>query len=295
MNFNELIEKAWNEHASHSEEVATRLEPGFLLIEQSGQIPAMAHLVTHVMGEHLGRWDEGVRLLNQLQRVPANDRKAENEQVIERSIASLELAGGKRTSVADFSCSDQIRILATAACAVAEQGDASHAQTLFSQAVENARRGLAPEDPANRALAVAGNNLACALEERPVRSSTETELMVFAAQIARTYWGIAGAWLQHERAEYRLAKTHLQAGDPVRALRHAQECVEISRRNSAPALELFFGYEVVALAQKALGNSSAFAEAADEGKCHFAALGADDQTWCAAALANLNRAFAAPA
>jgi len=35
MNFNELIEKAWNEHASHSEEVATRLEPGFLLIEQS--------------------------------------------------------------------------------------------------------------------------------------------------------------------------------------------------------------------------------------------------------------------
>ena len=68
----------------------------------------------------------------------------------------------------------------------------------------------------NRALAVAANNLASSLEERSTRSAGERELMILAAQTARHYWGRAGGWLETERAEYRLAMSWVQAGDPAR-------------------------------------------------------------------------------
>jgi hypothetical protein len=287
VNFSEFMETAWNEHAAQSLQVSKRIESAFQLIEQPDQIPAMAHLVTHVFGEHLGRWDEGICLLNELKRVPAYDQAGESAQAIARFIASLELAGAKRASVADLSSSDQIRVLAIAAAALAEQGDAPRAQKLFRHGLEIAELGLRAEDPANRALAVAGNNLACALEEKSVRSGTETELMILAAQTARVYWGIAGTWLQWERAEYRLAKTYLQAGDSARSLEHAQKCLAISQLNSAPALELFFGCEASALAQKAMGDTASFAHAADQAKCYFDSLGTDDKSWCTAALVNL--------
>jgi hypothetical protein len=78
------------------------------------------------------------------------------------------LAGGTRTTLADLSNSDQIRVLAIAAAALVEQGDALRAQMLFRNGLELAQHGLGAEDPANRELAVAGNNLACALHRATV-------------------------------------------------------------------------------------------------------------------------------
>jgi tetratricopeptide (TPR) repeat protein len=287
VNFNEFIEKAWNDHADQSLEVAKRIEPAFRLIEQPDQVPAMGHLVAHVFGEHLGRWDEGIRLLNELKRIPVYEQANGNEEAVARFVASLELAGGKRSSIADLSNSDQIRVLAVASAALAGQGEAPRAHLLFQQGLEIAQHGLPVEDPANRSLAVAGNNLACALEESPERSESETQLMVLAAQTARTYWGIAGTWLHWERAEYRLARTYLQAGDPDQSLQHARKCLEICQVNESPALELFFAYEAAALAQKATGDSAGFAQSAAKARSYFDALGTDDQSSCAAALKHL--------
>jgi hypothetical protein len=260
VNFDEFMAQAWNEHAIQPLQVAARIQSGFLLVEQPDQIPAIAHLVTHLFGDHLGRWDEGIRLLDGLKRVPAYEQAAENARAIARCTASLEIAGGKRTSAAALSDSDQIRVLAVAASALAEQRDAPRAQTLFRQALDIARLSLGADDPANRALAVAANNLASGLEEKSARSIAETELMILAAQTARTYWGIAGSWLQHERAEYRLAKTYLQADDPVRSLEHAQ---------------------------KAMGDIVGFTTSAARAGRYFDALGADDRTWCATTLEHL--------
>lgn len=287
MKFSEFMEKAWKEHGVQSLQVSMRIESAFPIIEQPDQVPAMAHLVTHVFGEHLGRWDEGIRLLNELRRIPAFEQAGENALAVARYIATLELAGGKRTSVEDLSNSDQIRVLVITAAALTEQGNAPRAQTLFRHGLKVAQQGLRAEDPANRALAVAGNNLACALEEKSVRSVPETELMILAAQTARTYWGIAGNWLQWERAEYRLAKTYVQAGDSARSLEHARKCLEISQLNSAPALELFFGWEASALAQKAMGNAAGFAHAATQARHYFNSLGTEDQGWCTGALESL--------
>lgn len=288
MSFNEFLNQAWNDHARQAAEVASRLDAGIKLIEKNDQIPAMARLVTHVMGEHLGHWDKGVQLLRQLSESSFYDSGSESFKDIERSIASLEVAAGKRQSLDGLSLSDQIRVLAVAASALSEQKDPERAKQLFRGALDKAQDALAKDDPANRALAVTGNNLACALEEKPTRSKDEIELMILAAQTGRKYWEIAGTWLETERAEYRLSQTYLKAGDLAKALAHAQVCLELGQENSAPALELFFGYEALALVEKARGNTIGFAKALEQVKANFSKLSAEDKSWCEASLIRLN-------
>lgn len=287
MTFDEFQNQAWSDHANQAADVASRLSGGIRLIEKAEQIPQMANLVTHVFGEHLGKWDEGILLLNQLKAIPAFGVGSESEHAINRSLASLEVASGKRSNLEGLSASDQIRVLAIAASALSEQRDTPRAQQLFREALEKAHTGIAKGDPANRAIAVTGNNLACALEERDQRSPEENDLMVLAANTARKFWEIAGTWLQIERAEYRLARTYLQAGDTEEALRHAQACLEISQDNGAQPLEMFFAYEAIALVEKACGSSIGFTKAIEKMKSHFDELSPEDRAWCKSTLDKL--------
>jgi tetratricopeptide (TPR) repeat protein len=288
MKFNEFINQAWNDHATQPEQVAERLADGIKAIEIAEQISQLAQLATHVFGEHLGKWDKGIGFLKSLKQNPHFEINSENDRAVSRSIKSLELASGKINSVEDFSTSDQIRILAVAASALSEQKNAEKAQEFFRIALEKAQTAIAKEDPANRALAVTGNNLASNLEEKPNRTNQETELMILAAQTGRKFWELAGTWLHVERAEYRLSMSYRKAGDLAKALEHAQTCIEISKDNSAPALELFFGFEALALVEKSRNNPIGLSKAVEQAKIQFDALSADDKAWCSSSLANLN-------
>lgn len=285
--FDELLNQAWNDHATKSEQVASRLSDATSLIEKNDQIPPMAHLITHVLGEHLGFWDKGIHLLQQLKAMPTFDTASESDKAITRSIASLELAGGKRQSVAELSLSDQIRVLAVAASALSEQKKPEKALELFREALAKGQLGTEKTDPANRALAVTGNNLACALEKKSTRTKSETELMILAAQAGRKYWEIAGSWLEVERAEYRLSQTYLKANDFARALEHAQTCLEVAQENNAPSLEMFFGYEALALVEKARNNSIGFSKAVEQVKANYEKLSSEDKSWCESSLIEL--------
>lgn len=280
MNFEQFLNQAWNDHAVDSVDVALRLPDALELITSNEQIPLLAALATHVFGEHQAKWEEGVAYLVRLKSLPVFAVATEAERSIERSIASLEVASGKRTSLNEFSTSEQIRVLAVAAAALSEQKDANRASVLFRKAIELFDAGISKDDPANRFLAVTGNNLACALEGVKARTSHETELMILSAQTARKFWEIAGTWLHVERAEYRLSNSYRTAGDLVRALDHAQLCIEISRANDAPALEIFFGYEALALVEKARGNAVGQSKAVEQMKAQFNLLSSDDKKWC---------------
>ena len=83
--------------------------------------------------------------------------------------------------------------------------------------------------------------------------------MVVAANGGLTYWKLAGTWLEEERAEYRLTRSLLQARRPRDAIASAQRCIDVCARNDAPVIETFFGYVVLALAQRATGDAAAFA------------------------------------
>ncbi|MGZ3801608.1 MAG: hypothetical protein ACXVCL_15685 [Bdellovibrio sp.] len=67
---------------------------------------------------------------------------SDEDKVIIRSITSLEVAAGKRTTIDDLSKSDQIRVYATAASALSEQRNAEKAQgnaNGFSKAFEQVK------------------------------------------------------------------------------------------------------------------------------------------------------------
>ena len=280
MSFTEFLNQAWSDHAKNPTAVAERISRGFQLIESAEQIPQMATLVTHVFGEHLGRWADGVSVLNQLKKTQVLTADSESHQAIERSIASLELASGQRSSLSEFTTSDQVRIYALAASALSGQ-NVAQAQKYLKQALKRADHSdLSRQDPANRALAVTGNNLAIALEEKTMRTPDETKFMILAAQTARQFWEIAGNWLNIERAEYRLAQTYLKAGDRRMALFHANQCLEVSTANNAEALELFFGFEALALAEKANGHTKDFLNAVEQMKVYFEKLSSEDKGWC---------------
>ncbi len=287
MNFDAFLNQAWTDHAQSAQAVANRLNEGSALIEKSEQLIALGNLATHIFGEHLGKWSDGIIFLQSLKASAFYSSSGEIENSLNRFIAILEVCGGNESAANLMSASDQIRIFATSASALSGQKQPERAQKFFQKSLDLAQIHIGPTDPANRALAIAGNNLACSLEENPNRSKAGTELMVLAAQTGRKYWEIAGTWLEVERAEYRLSQAYLQAGQLHHALKHAQKCFEICEHHQAPALEHFFAFEALALAEKAHQNESGFNKAVQSAKEQFTKLTSAEQGWCAASLTKL--------
>ena len=60
MNYQDFLNHAWNDHANRPDDVAARLPVGIDLVTAEKQVGPMAQLVAHVMGEHLGRWSDGI-------------------------------------------------------------------------------------------------------------------------------------------------------------------------------------------------------------------------------------------
>lgn len=230
MNFQTYLDKAWDDHVSDSEAVELSFTRGLELIESNEELVQLCGLMTHVMGEHLGSWDRGIDWLEQLAKHPKFQSSTETEFSILRSKAVMRIGKNKSIKLDEFSRSDQIRILAVASSALSAH-DLSQSKKCFTQAISLAAGGLEKSDPANRSLAVTGNNLACALEEKAHRTPEEIELMILAAQTGRKYWEIAGTWSDVAMAENRLAQTFSKAGDADKALEHAQKCLQIRTEN----------------------------------------------------------------
>ena len=286
MNFETYLNQSWKDHGDQSEKVAAEFAVGAGLAKTEAELVQFVRLVTHVMGEHLARWQDGATFLAGLKSHAACAKESAAEKAIKRSIAVLQVAGGQALDLKSFSLSDQVHILGVAASALTER-DVVRAEQFLRQALQLADTGLEKNDPANRALAVTGNNLACTLEEKPSRSPEETALMILAAQTGRKYWERIGDKQDVAQAEYRLAMTFLQAKDLVLAHRHAKICVEMCCENKAGDMDMFYAYEVLALVERAEGNMADFELAVARAKEHFEKLDAEKKTWCAPSLKKL--------
>lgn len=286
MNFEIYLNQSWNDHAIQPEKTAAEFSIGLSLVTSNEELDQFVRLVTHVMSEHLARWNEGVLYLSNLKSHSAFVKGSEAEKSILRSIASLQVCGEQSPEIKLFSLSDQVRILAMASSALADK-DSKKSQELLIQALDLAEKGLNKIDPANRSLAITGNNLACALEEKRSRSKVETELMILASQTGRKYWELAGGWLEVSRAEYRLSMTYIQAEDYLKALSHAQTCVELCRENNAGNMDMFYAYEALAVVEKMKQNLLGFQKAADQAKVYFEKMSDEDKAWCEMSLRKL--------
>ena len=289
MTFDTFIATAWNDHGDRPREVADRLRPALPLIASAAQVPPFARLVTHVCGEHLGAWEEGIALLAAVRDLPVAAGDAEAKGALARGAATLRYAGGDAQALGGLTDADRIAALAGAASIFAGRGAFAAAIAAYREADAGAGNALPAGSPAVRALAVAGNNLAVALQEKPDRDAAETDGMVAAARGGLRYWRRAGTWLEEERAHHRLAHCLLAGGNPAAAADSAQDCITVCERNDAPAFEQFFGYAVLALARRATGDDLAFAAAREHALRLYARVPDDEREWCAAdvtALAN---------
>ncbi len=282
MNFDQFIETAWNDHAEAPQAVAGRLAASPTVIGRAEDIAPFTRLATHVYGEHLGQWTQGVSLLESLRSHPQCDDSA--TKALNRGIATLRYAGGEASALAPLARDDRIAVLAAAAAALVGRGDVTGALGAYDAALRLAEAGLAADSPALRALAIGGNNLAAALEEMPDRDAKATRGMVAAARSGLKYWTLAGTWLEEERALYRLARCLVQAGDPHAAAESARHCVDVCRRNDAPAFEQFFGFAVLALTERAADNTADFDAARAEALRWYGQVRADERPWCKADL-----------
>lgn len=294
MDFDTFIGQGWDQHVEDAPGVAARLQAdGIALLTESRQVVPLAHLAHHVMGEHLGRWQDGLQFQQQLAALPLCPPGSVEAMALQRFMASLRLASGSADAAdradahAALSPSDRIRITAMAAASLAEH-NSTRALQLFNDALAQDQSAALPDtDPCKRALAIGGNGLAGTLEEKADRSAEERSLMILAAQTARHYWAIAGGWLETERAEYRLAMTWLQAGDLAQARLHAQRCLDIVEAHGSVALEVFFGCEALGRVERAAGNSGAHLQALARAEAAFGGLEESDRGWCQASLKKL--------
>lgn len=287
MEFEEFIRTAWAEHADQPDEVAERLALSLDRVESAAQVAPFAGIVTHVFGEHLARFDDGVELLESMRRLPACHGQTEALGVLSRSVAALRYASGEERALDVLAPQDRISVLANASGAILGRLDFGRAIAAYDQALQLALKHR-PEARAQRSLAVAGNNLASSLEEKADRSASETEGMLRAAEAALTYWAQAGTWLEVERAEYRLTRSLLQAGQAGAAIEHARQCLAVCAANDAPAFERFFGEAVLAIAQRSAGDPAAFAASRERALALFAEVPDDEQQWCAPELKELH-------
>ncbi len=267
MDISEFLNQNWREHADQAEIVAARLSDGLALLSGPGQASRLAGLAVHVLGEHLGRWGDGLAFLERLVVMPVAGSRSD-QQVIHRSQAALHYCASRRDSFEDSlrrasvsgiaEDDDRVRALAVAAAALVGQGRIDEAQSAFDAALSHA---ASPTAPVARALAITGNNLSWDLEERISRTEGEAAMMIRAAWIALKYWKIAGGWLEEGRAEHRLSRSLSADSRGPAALTHAVACLRICAENDADVMERFFAYEAISRAHSASG-SAAEAEAA---------------------------------
>ncbi|MGA0608743.1 hypothetical protein [Caldimonas sp. KR1-144] len=285
--FDAFLASAWNEHGDVPEAVAQRLAAHRGRVTAPAQVGPFAALLAHVYGEHLGRWARGVELLDALRGAAGDDAAA--RAAIDRRVASLRHCAGEAGALEGLTEPDRVSALALAAAALAGRGDLAGAIGAFDEALACAQ-ALPTADVAGiaRALAVGGNNLASVLEEKGHRSADETRGMLAAARAGLSYWKLAGTWLEEERAEYRLARSLLKAGDVAQAVQAAQRCVAVCEANDAPALERFFGHAVLAVAYRSAGDRSGFEASRGLAMQAYDAVPNDERPWCEGDLAELN-------
>lgn len=287
MNIDAFLESAWTDHADRPQEVADRVAGSFQLVRAPEHVPPFVRLLVHVYGEHLGLWQRGVTLLESLRQLPVVDDSANAVNAIARGIASLRYASGSPGDLGELSTEDQVCALATASSALAARDDVPRAISAFSEAIRVAQAGLPSASPGIRALAVGGNNLAATLEEKHDRTASETAAMIAAAEAGLTYWKLAGTWLEEERAEYRLARSLLQAGQPSAAIRSATRCLALCEQNDAPPFERFFAHAIVALAHRAAGDFASFEAHRRLARSQFERLPEVERQWCEGELGEL--------
>jgi hypothetical protein len=283
MDFDAFVSQAWADHGHDAAGVAARLRTDTPPPATPAQLEALIRLTVHVLGEHLGAFDDARWRLAAL--ATHQHAAAGVHSALRASLAAIDLADTGRASLAGFTASEVVRAQSGAAAICVGQGR-SAAALEFIAAARQRLAAMPDATPADhRPLAANCHNMAWVLHDLgPARSAADTVAMLDLAAASRAHWEKAGTWLEVERGEYVLARMHLAAGQPDSALRHAAQCLAACIAHDAPPYEVFFGHEVLALVQHARSDRAALAHHAGAAQDAFDRLDDDDAVACRSAL-----------
>ena len=245
-----ILKTGWAKHPDQPLEVAETLKKIDPLEIDSRDLAAYIKLLIHVYGGHLNQFSDALRVLENIQ-----SKRQSKEYALSVGLALVhtclfqeELARFfiEEASQLEFPQSTRVQVYAWAVSEMLHSRPSTdEALGLFMAAVDLSDLVQGGKDPAARSLAVAGNNVACKLDEKTQLSPEELKLMQQGAHTARKFWELAGTWLETERAEYRLCMSYLKAQETTKALFHARECERICLENNADSFEWFFVNEAL--------------------------------------------------
>jgi hypothetical protein len=232
-----LIRDGQAYHDTESARLAAELEAVANEAIADALLIPFLQLATHTIGEHLADWPRAEALA---ERVLAPRAPHEAIAMAWARLANARRLAGHEAAAAEaekicFASAGARRLAAEVETqfllmnALVGSKRAADAAPLFAPALALAR-GV--NDPtADRAIAVASNNLAAELLEAPARSSAADELMRQAADVAYEFW-LRCDWIGAEIAARVQAQVALALGDARAALAHAETGVQIIAANA---------------------------------------------------------------
>lgn len=277
--FDSFMSRAWADHATRGEAVARRLRTRTPPPQNPEHLNRLVQFVVHLVGEHLGRFDDARWRLDALGTHALADETVHSALRVAK--ATLDLGQGRPVEMSRLSAAETVRTHGAAAALCLGRGD--HERALAFIVAARGRLAELPDAAADdhRPLAVACNNMAWELCERGAqRSPAQSEAMLQMAALSREHWSQAGTWLHIERADYCLAITHLSAGLHDEAWRHAAQCLAVCLHHDAPAFERVYAHEAMARVHHARREAAELTHHAQALRAAFDRLSARDRTVC---------------
>jgi len=206
------------------------------------QLPLLAFLTMHVLGEKLGAWEEAADRLGRLRATRSDAPLA----VVAHAAAAAHLAGRSdnpaAAALAAASSEAEAQLLtALGALGWRPPADATAMAAELKRLAE-ASGSIDAAGPLNQRLAVGFNNTTSRLldgAESPVDPILRPALLAGSAAALR-FWKSAGTWVNHERALYLCALVSNRAGDAAAARSNCLQALDLIAANGDEPVDRAF-------------------------------------------------------
>ena len=111
-------------------------------------------------------------------------------------------------------------------------------------------------DEAHLYFAKSINGRVWELLQKPGRSQSDNDEMLYAAHACTYHWKFAGTAVHQQRGEWLISHVHVALGHAKEALRHAERCFEITQANKSVMhdFDVAYAFEGLARANAMIGD-----------------------------------------
>lgn len=202
------------------------------------QLPLLAFLLRHVLGEKLELWSEAAERLERL-RADRADRADVPLAVVAQAAVAAHVAGVPHNAALSALAADggeaQARALVELNALDCRPAADPAALAAELKRLADASQSFGPDSILNRQFAIGFNNTTSRLLDlaaAPVEPAIGAALLAGSAA-ALHFWLAAGNWVNHERALYLRALVHNRVGDAAAALADCRQALEVIAANGA--------------------------------------------------------------